>query len=89
MISLDKTDVATIKPLRLVRVKVEKLFGIFDHDIELDKKTGITIVIGENGLGKTVVLESIKSFFDGKNNFLRICISINSHSLLIIKKLGF
>lgn len=69
MISPEKTETTTARPLRLVRVKVEKLFGIFDHDIELDKKTGITIIIGENGLGKTVVLESIKSFFDGKNNF--------------------
>lgn len=69
MLNLEKSNPVSVKPLRLERVEVVKLFGIFDHDIQLDKKSGITIIIGENGLGKTVVLESIKAFFDRKHNF--------------------
>lgn len=54
--------------MKITRVTVKGLFGIFDHDIPLNKESGITIVIGENGLGKTVVLESINAFFGG--NFI-------------------
>jgi len=52
--------------LKITRISVEKLFGVFDHNIELTKNNSITIIIGENGLGKTVILESINAFF-GKN----------------------
>ena len=52
--------------MRITRIAVEKLFGVFDHNVELTKNNGITIIIGENGLGKTVILESINAFF-GKN----------------------
>ncbi|MDD0816429.1 AAA family ATPase [Curvibacter sp. HBC28] len=55
--------------MKITRVKVEGLFGVFDHDIPLNIAGGITIVIGENGLGKTVVLESINAFFGGNFNF--------------------
>lgn len=52
--------------MKITRITVDKLFGVFDHDVELTKNNGITIIIGENGLGKTVILESINAFF-GKN----------------------
>lgn len=54
--------------MKITRVTVKGLFGIFDHDIPLTKESGITIIIGENGLGKTVILESINAFFGG--NFI-------------------
>ena len=57
--------------MRITNVSVNKLFGIFDHDIRLNDDTGITIVIGENGLGKTVILESIHSFFTRNFSFFR------------------
>lgn len=47
---------------------VNKLFKAFDHDIKF-KDSGITIVIGDNGLGKTVILESIHALFEGKYNY--------------------
>lgn len=52
--------------MRIKRIMVSKLFGIFDHDILL-KDDGISIVIGENGLGKTVILEMMEAFFN--NNY--------------------
>lgn len=52
--------------MKLKKVKVKKLFGIFDHEIPVNNESGITIVIGENGLGKTVLLEMIEAFFKGR-----------------------
>ncbi len=54
--------------MKIARIEVLKLFGVFDHEIIL-KKGGITIVIGDNGLGKTVILESINALFCRKFDF--------------------
>lgn len=51
----------------ITKISVKKLFGVFDHDIPFNAD-GITIVIGENGLGKTVILEATNAFFT--ENFL-------------------
>ncbi|WP_162988283.1 AAA family ATPase [Brevibacillus laterosporus] len=56
--------------MKLHKISVTKLFGVFDHQINLNNERGITIVIGENGLGKTVILEMIESFF--KRDFYRL-----------------
>lgn len=55
--------------MKITRITVKGLFGIFDHDIPLTKESGISIIIGENGLGKTVILESINAFFGGNLKF--------------------
>ncbi|PHS31478.1 MAG: hypothetical protein COA95_06730, partial [Methylophaga sp.] len=55
--------------MKIERIKVDMLFGVFTHDISLKNETGITIIIGENGLGKTVILEAINAFFDGNYTF--------------------
>lgn len=55
--------------MKISKIIVNKLFGIFDHVIPLNPTSGITIIIGENGLGKTVILESIKAFFGGNFQF--------------------
>jgi predicted ATP-binding protein involved in virulence len=52
--------------MKLSKIGVRGLFGVFDHEIPL-KDNDITIVIGENGIGKTVILEAIGAFFG--NNF--------------------
>ncbi|QTT80457.1 AAA family ATPase [Pseudomonas chlororaphis] len=57
--------------MKITRVTVKGLFGVFDHDIPLTKESGITIIIGENGLGKTVILESINAFFGGNLIFFK------------------
>ena len=55
--------------MKITEITVEKLFGVFDHVIPLNQNGQITIVIGENGLGKTVILEAVNAFFDGKYSF--------------------
>jgi predicted ATP-binding protein involved in virulence len=50
---------------------VKSLFGIFNHDIILNEDSGITIIIGENGLGKTMMLEAINSLFNKDYTFFR------------------
>ena len=55
--------------MKIVKIEVNKLFGVFDHSIPLMTEQNITIVIGENGLGKTVILEAINSFFSGEYSF--------------------
>ncbi|MDA2275157.1 AAA family ATPase [Bacillus cereus] len=51
--------------MKLKQISVTKLFGVFKHDIKLKTERGITIVIGENGLGKTKILEMVEAFFKG------------------------
>lgn len=55
--------------MKILRVEFVKLFGVFDHVIEFNQQGGIRIIIGENGLGKTVILESINSLFNRNYNF--------------------
>ncbi|MDO6636030.1 AAA family ATPase [Pseudoalteromonas carrageenovora] len=55
--------------MKLEKVTVSSLFGVFDHEIPFKVESGITIVIGENGLGKTVILEAINALFDKKYSF--------------------
>jgi predicted ATP-binding protein involved in virulence len=52
--------------MKLNKVSVRNLYGIFNHEIPVNNSTGITIVIGENGLGKTILLEIIEAFFEGR-----------------------
>lgn len=51
----------------LYKIEVDGLFGVFNHSVSF-KEGGITIMLGENGLGKTVILKLIKYFFD--HNFI-------------------
>lgn len=45
------------------RIKVENLYGEFNHDVEI-KDDKITLILGENGLGKTIILKMIKYLFE-------------------------
>ena len=38
--------------MRITKVLVKKLFGIFDHEIPLNQDSRITIIHGPNGFGK-------------------------------------
>ncbi|MDR0991797.1 MAG: AAA family ATPase [Ruminococcus sp.] len=48
-------------------MKIEKLFGRFDYDLNFDNEDGVTILTGPNGFGKTTILNSIDSAV--KRNF--------------------
>ncbi|MFC9709277.1 AAA family ATPase [Paenibacillus sp. NPDC056933] len=52
--------------MKLNKISVENLFGVFNHEIPINNERGTTIIIGENGLGKTVILEILESFFNSK-----------------------
>jgi predicted ATP-binding protein involved in virulence len=75
----------------LTRIKIEKLFDIFDYDIEF-KKEGITILTGPNGYGKTTVLKildalaSKNAFFFVRLLFKRITLKFSSRDDITLEK---
>ncbi|MEK8018695.1 MAG: hypothetical protein VSS75_017625 [Candidatus Parabeggiatoa sp.] len=50
--------------MKIKEIIVEKLFDTFDHTISLKTEEGITLMLGENGFGKTVLLEMINALFN-------------------------
>jgi hypothetical protein len=60
-----------IVPMRVSRVRVEDLFGIFTHDVHLNRNAGITIIHAPNGFGKTVLLRLVSGVLSGKFNYIR------------------
>ena len=57
--------------MRIEKIIVNKLFGIFDHEISLNMSDRITILHGKNGVGKTTVLRLVNGFFNSKYSELR------------------
>ena len=51
--------------LRLQRVEVEGLFGIYDHRIDLKLNDHVTLLHGQNGVGKTTLLRMINALLRG------------------------
>lgn len=59
--------------MKISKVSVTNLFGIFNHEINFNNEDRITIIYGTNGLGKTVILRMIDSLFNDKLSiFFRI-----------------
>jgi predicted ATP-binding protein involved in virulence len=50
--------------MKIKEIIVEKLFDTFDHTISLNTGERITLMLGENGFGKTVILEMINALFN-------------------------
>ena len=50
--------------MRITKVSVKKLFGIFDHEISLNQDSRITIIHGPNGFGKTILLTMLNGLFN-------------------------
>lgn len=57
--------------LRIKRITVGKLFGIFDHEIGMKLHDRITIIHGPNGYGKTTILRMVNSLFSKRYFDLR------------------
>lgn len=50
--------------MKIKRIYVENLFGIFSHDIPFNLDEHVTIIHGPNGFGKTVVLTLLSDLFN-------------------------
>ena len=49
--------------MRIDKICVDKLFGIFNHRIPLNASSNITIMHGPNGFGKTVLMRMVNGLF--------------------------
>ena len=56
--------------MRITKIAVEGLFGMFDHEIPLNQESRITIVHGPNGVGKTVLMQMVHGLFNFEYEFL-------------------
>ncbi|MDR1274295.1 MAG: AAA family ATPase [Odoribacteraceae bacterium] len=50
--------------MELQSVKIDKLFGLFNYNIELNNAEDLTILTGPNGYGKTTILNIIYNLFN-------------------------
>ena len=57
--------------MRITKISVKKLFGVFDHEIPLNQESRITIIHGPNGVGKTVLLNLVQAFFSCNYAYFR------------------
>ncbi len=56
--------------MRITKISVKGLFGMFDHEIPLNQESRITIIHGPNGVGKTVLLRMVHGLFNFDYEFL-------------------
>jgi len=57
--------------MRLSEIHVTKLFGVFDHDIQLRTGDRITIIHGPNGYGKTAILQMVQALLANQTSVFR------------------
>lgn len=57
--------------MRIKKVNVSKLFGIFNHEIAMKMDEHITIIHAPNGFGKTAILRMIDGLFNSHYTDLR------------------
>ena len=53
------------------RVEVERLFGTYDHCIDLNTDERVTLLHGANGVGKTTTLRMIDAFMRNDMSIFR------------------
>ncbi|MEG3862574.1 AAA family ATPase [Microcoleus sp. herbarium12] len=57
--------------MRINKISVTKLFGVFNHPVSLNLEDRITIIHSPNGFGKTALLRLINEFFNSPYSELR------------------
>ncbi|MCD4845640.1 MAG: AAA family ATPase [Methanosarcinales archaeon] len=78
--------------MKIKKITVNNLFGLFHHEISLNLEEHITIIHGPNGIGKTVLLTILNSIFSSKYHELRripfndLLIDFDDNSNLLLKK---
>lgn len=50
--------------LSIKSIEIEQLFGIFNHQIDFSEKDDVTILLGQNGIGKTAILRLLNMLFN-------------------------
>ncbi len=56
--------------VRITKISVKGLFGMFDHEIPLNQESRITIVHGPNGVGKTVLMRMVHGLFNFEYEYI-------------------
>ena len=59
------------KLLRLERIEVDRLFGIYNHKINLNLQERVTLLHGPNGVGKTIVLRMVDAILKARFGYFR------------------
>src|ERR1017187_3550925 len=78
--------------MRITNVKVSKLFGVFNHTIDLNIDDRITIIHAPNGFGKTTILRMLNGIFSGRFSelelipFIQFEVSFDDTTRLVIRK---
>jgi predicted ATP-binding protein involved in virulence len=78
--------------MEIKKIKIQKLFGLFNYNIELNQKEDITILTGPNGYGKTTILNIIYNLFNQrffyfqKLNFELISFSFDTEKRIDVRK---
>lgn len=76
--------------MKISSIKIERLFGAFDYEINLTENTNPLILTGLNGYGKTTILTIINKlsekdlFYFYSLPFTKICISFDNYNNLVI-----
>lgn len=81
--------------MKLLDLKIDKLFDIFNHEINYNQDERITIITAPNGYGKTMTLKIIYNLFNRRFNFFtrlvfeKIVFTFdNKNSIEIIKEVN-
>lgn len=56
--------------MKIDKIKVSNLFETFTHEIKFNNEIGITLILGQNGLGKTIVLKIVEFILGGNFHLL-------------------
>lgn len=82
--------------MRISQISTTKLFGTFNHKINLNLEEKITIIHGPNGVGKTTLLRLVDAIFNKQGDeirsipFEKLSVKFDDGSLFtIISKLSF
>ncbi|WP_292468740.1 AAA family ATPase [Methanolobus sp.] len=79
--------------MNITQIKIKKLFDLYDHEIKLNSNERITIIYGPNGVGKTIILQMLRSIFNTKYDifykvpFEEFLIEFDNGNVLFLKKI--
>lgn len=78
--------------MRLLKLELLNLFGIFNHNIQYNQEERVTLITAPNGYGKTITLKSIYNLFNKRFDFFlklsfdKIIFSFSSNKTIEIIK---